>query len=408
MKNKLDDNFYAVKKIQLKIKNQKRDINAELERVLREARFLANIFHPNILRYYNCWIEMKMYESFETLKQDTQPKLMLYNPQPFRPPKISDSNSFSDSEEFFLEIESDSHSDFAFEDPSFEKNKKKQEKGGRGVEGERKGGRGVEGERDGGKGEEKEKGGGVRGGGGGKQGGEKREEAGKEKKWIEDGENKKKKGGKIKVGTGTKNGLSEKEEGSRKWVDRGGKENIHCPQPQKNPILKQLEKKAGNIKQDIYTPPPRTGQEEESERIKSIMIYIQSERCDSTLEIYLEKRNAAFFERKNGQRSILKAPFFPEIITIVEQILAGLMHIHKHCQLVHRDLKPSNIFLHEGLNVKIGDFGLVKKLENLAPVEPPLVFLSPSISQEGSPAQGPTDPSMFPLPKFAEEINNIR
>lgn len=399
----MDDNFYAVKKIQLKIKNQKRDINSELERVLREARFLANIFHPNILRYYNCWIEMKMYENFETLKQDTQPKLMFYNPKLLPPPENSDSNSFSDSEEFFLEVESDSHSDFAFEDSSFEKNKKK---GGGGGEGGRGGG-GAEGKGGG----ERKKGGEGKGGGGGGGGkrndGGKHDEGGESLQLIKDGSKKKVGEGKLKVGTEKKNGY-EKEEGNRNRGDRGGKENIYCPLPQKNPILKHLEKKIGNFKQDIFTPPPRTGQEEESERIKSIMIYIQSERCDSTLEIYLEKRNGAFFERKNSQRSILKAPFFSEVITIVEQILAGLMHIHNHCQLVHRDLKPSNIFLHEGLNVKIGDFGLVKKLENLAPVEPPLVFLSPSISQEGSPTQGPADPSMYSFPKFAEEINNIR
>jgi translation initiation factor 2-alpha kinase 1 len=334
VKNKLDDNFYAVKKIQLKIKNQKRDINSELERVLREARFLANIFHPNILRYYNCWIELKMYENFETLKMATQPKLLL-------PPQLP-SNSISDSEEFFLEIDSNSQSDFAFEEASFEKATKEEIN-----------------------------------------------------RFIGPLAEERKKGPEDK----------KKKEGKKSEI--GGKENIYCPQPQKNPILKQLEKKAGNIKPDVFTPPPKTELEEESERIKSIMIYIQSERCDSTLEIYLENRNKEFFQRKNGHNSILKAPFFNEIITIVKQVMAGLTHIHKHCQLVHRDLKPSNIFLHEGLNVKIGDFGLVKKLENLAPMEPCAVFISPSISQEGSPIQHCVEP-YIPYNKLNDEINLIR
>lgn len=62
VKNKLDDNFYAVKKIQLRIKDIKNDVNSELERVLREAKFLAKVFHPNVIRYYNSWIELKFDE----------------------------------------------------------------------------------------------------------------------------------------------------------------------------------------------------------------------------------------------------------------------------------------------------------------------------------------------------------
>lgn len=35
--------------------------------------------------------------------------------------------------------------------------------------------------------------------------------------------------------------------------------------------------------------------------------------------------------------------------------------------MVHRDLKPSNIFLNDNLLVKIGDFGLVYKLQTMKP-----------------------------------------
>lgn len=49
----------------------------------------------------------------------------------------------------------------------------------------------------------------------------------------------------------------------------------------------------------------------------------------------------------------------------MKEIIKGLYHIHHVCKMVHRDLKPHNIFLTETMQVKIGDFGLVKKLSKL-------------------------------------------
>ena len=40
-----------------------------------------------------------------------------------------------------------------------------------------------------------------------------------------------------------------------------------------------------------------------------------------------------------------------------------LESIHKHF-VIHRDIKPENIFLHNGLEVKIGDFGSAYQLSN--------------------------------------------
>lgn len=54
-----------------------------------------------------------------------------------------------------------------------------------------------------------------------------------------------------------------------------------------------------------------------------------------------------------------------EAVYILNQIINGLEYIHITCQLVHRDMKPHNVFLKKNLQVKIGDFGLVKKLNNL-------------------------------------------
>ena len=46
----LDGQVYAIKKVTCKDKQN-------VECMLREVRSLATLYHPNIIRYYNCWIE---------------------------------------------------------------------------------------------------------------------------------------------------------------------------------------------------------------------------------------------------------------------------------------------------------------------------------------------------------------
>jgi len=59
-------------------------------------------------------------------------------------------------------------------------------------------------------------------------------------------------------------------------------------------------------------------------------------------------------------------PCTPESILskITQQILQGLLYLHKVKHQIHRDLKPGNILINtEGL-VKLTDFGIAKTLEN--------------------------------------------
>ena len=52
-----------------------------------------------------------------------------------------------------------------------------------------------------------------------------------------------------------------------------------------------------------------------------------------------------------------------EVQSYMFQLIQGLKYLHDR-KIIHRDLKPNNIFLDEKFELKIGDFGLIAKLDN--------------------------------------------
>ena len=50
------------------------------------------------------------------------------------------------------------------------------------------------------------------------------------------------------------------------------------------------------------------------------------------------------------------------LYNIIKQICIGIKEIHNK-NIIHRDLKPENIFMNENKNIKIGDFGISKKID---------------------------------------------
>ncbi|XP_016074488.1 PREDICTED: interferon-induced, double-stranded RNA-activated protein kinase isoform X1 [Miniopterus natalensis] len=85
---------------------------------------------------------------------------------------------------------------------------------------------------------------------------------------------------------------------------------------------------------------------EDSNKRLTKCLFIQMEFCDEgTLEEWIDQR------RNQKTNKYLSLEFF-------EQIAVGVNYIHSK-KLIHRDLKPSNIFLVDGKQIKIGDFGLV-------------------------------------------------
>ena len=88
--------------------------------------------------------------------------------------------------------------------------------------------------------------------------------------------------------------------------------------------------------------------------------------CNGTLEDYLNERNEALqlLKRKSTEEyNNAKRMYLKEAVSFAKQILQGLAYIHSF-GMVHRDLKPSNIFVQDK-TCKIGDFGLIKKLDAL-------------------------------------------
>jgi histidyl-tRNA synthetase len=91
-------------------------------------------------------------------------------------------------------------------------------------------------------------------------------------------------------------------------------------------------------RREMKTEPPR-------------YLYIQMDYCHRTLRHLIE------------EGSLFNDP--ATAWHIFGQILEGLVYIHAQ-GIIHRDLKPRNIFLDEEGNVKIGDFGLATTLHNVS------------------------------------------
>lgn len=79
------------------------------------------------------------------------------------------------------------------------------------------------------------------------------------------------------------------------------------------------------------------------------ILYIQMELCHKSLGSYISQRN---YEDK--------IIIINQELIIFKQIVDGIKYIHAN-NIIHGDLNPLNIFLNDN-NIKIGDFGLSKKV----------------------------------------------
>ena len=105
-------------------------------------------------------------------------------------------------------------------------------------------------------------------------------------------------------------------------------------------------------------------------------IYILMEYCDGD--------NLRNFINKHINNSILIKENI--LINIIKQLCIGIKEIHDN-KIIHRDLKPENIFIDKNMNIKIGDFGISKQLNNTYALTSKKVasidYVSPEILKNG-------------------------
>ena len=74
---------------------------------------------------------------------------------------------------------------------------------------------------------------------------------------------------------------------------------------------------------------------------------------------YCDRENlGSFIDKHRNNNTLINENI---IKNIIKQICLGINEIHKE-DIVHRDLKPENIFINGDMDLKIGDFGISKKL----------------------------------------------
>ncbi|CAG04442.1 unnamed protein product, partial [Tetraodon nigroviridis] len=91
-----------------------------------------------------------------------------------------------------------------------------------------------------------------------------------------------------------------------------------------------------------------------------LMLYIQMQLCERSLKDWISERNM-----KPKEEAASKCPYervdSEQTLKLLKQIVEGVEYFHSR-GIMHRDLKPRNIFLHgQDCYVRIGDFGLACK-----------------------------------------------
>lgn len=111
-----------------------------------------------------------------------------------------------------------------------------------------------------------------------------------------------------------------------------------------------IDKDRQQLADKCKTKPPKEAQFQ-------LMLYIQMQLCERSLKDWISERNSKPKDEQSSRLPYECVD--PECtLNLLRSILAGVEYIHSK-GIMHRDLKPRNIFLHgHDCHVRIGDFGL--------------------------------------------------
>ena len=97
------------------------------------------------------------------------------------------------------------------------------------------------------------------------------------------------------------------------------------------------------------------------ENIEKILDIITTETKLYMVLEFMEYDLQSFFEKLNQDPKIVNYSHEELIKIILKQILKGVEYLHSK-KIIHRDLKPQNILINKDLVIKLGDFGLSRKI----------------------------------------------